>query len=240
MHQHSELSQPLLSKQSDQLETTQQNDANPSENSSEIIISIPERHSKIDFSQDSEESVNKKERERLSRISYRNKIALEILETERNYIKNLNILIGLYVLPLRTIVGTEDEIVGEEELRKIFSNVELLVKINSELLHQLHTRMENWSETQLIGDVFDNMAPHFKLYTDYGKNYLTALNTLNNVSQGNTKFADFMQMSQKIEDNNNLTMHAFLIAPIQRLPRIILLLNVQNSLHLCSNFPDIF
>ena len=61
--------------------------------------------------------------------------------------------IQLYVYPLRN-----EEILDEEEVQQIFSNVEVLLSINSELLWALEERMHQWSPTRCIGDVFLNLV----------------------------------------------------------------------------------
>eukprot|EP01103_Thecamoeba_quadrilineata_P018868 TRINITY_DN7422_c0_g1_i1.p1 TRINITY_DN7422_c0_g1~~TRINITY_DN7422_c0_g1_i1.p1 ORF type:complete len:545 (-),score=73.96 TRINITY_DN7422_c0_g1_i1:77-1711(-) len=156
--------------------------------------------------------------------TYRNEIVKEILETEKLYVKNLKILIGLYVQPLKATIRTPEAIVTEEDMKRLFSNIETILNVNTEFLICLENRINDWNDNQLLGDIFLQFAPLFKLYSEYSQNYDIALGTIQQLNETNPRFAEFLQTSQRIEDNQNLGVHAFLIAPIQRLPRYILLL----------------
>ena len=52
--------------------------------------------------------------------------------------------------------------------------------------------MARWSEGeeyQRIGDIMVKNAPFLKMYTEYVKNFDTAMNTINNLYAKNSKFA---------------------------------------------------
>ena len=69
----------------------------------------------------------------------------------------------------------------------MFSNVEVLFNLNKNILDQLKSRslflsllylsfllypfyrLDNWSSTQKMGDVFRQFAPYLKMYTAYGQ-----------------------------------------------------------------------
>lgn len=40
------------------------------------------------------------------------------------------------------------------EINQIFSSVDLILNVNDDILASLEERMKNWSDTQLIGDIF--------------------------------------------------------------------------------------
>jgi len=60
----------------------------------------------------------------------------------------------MYMLPIKAAMGTQNEIISEEDYAKLFPNVEIIVNLNSELLSALQERIESWSPHQKIGDVF--------------------------------------------------------------------------------------
>ena len=55
--------------------------------------------------------------------------------------------------------------------------------------------MARWGEGedhQRIGDIMVKNAPFLKMYTEYVKNFDTAMNTINNLYAKNSKFAAIM------------------------------------------------
>ena len=98
------------------------------------------------------------------------------------------------------------------EINQIFSSVDLILNVNDDILASLEERMKNWSDTQLIGDIFLDFvifcgnfffhceihfsqckkAPYLKLYSQYTINYDLAIKTLDNCRSENSKFKDFL------------------------------------------------
>lgn len=155
-------------------------------------------------------------------VVYRDEIVREMVKTERQYVRDLTILIQLFLLPLKS-AGEEAGLLSKEELYKIFSNVETLLKVNEELLQGLEKRTEEWDHTSCVGDIFLHLASFFKLYTVYCKNYGTALETLQHCKT-NPRFAHFLEETEKLPDVKKLEITSYLIMPIQRIPRYVLLL----------------
>ena len=105
---------------------------------------------------------------RLKREFHRNKIANEILETERVYVKNLELMVNLYYLPLKDIANsTTPSFISIKEVNAIFSNIELILNVNKQLLTSLEDRIAvHWSKSQKIGDVFLRLAPFVSYYNN--------------------------------------------------------------------------
>jgi hypothetical protein len=53
----------------------------------------------------------------------------------------------------------------------LFSDIEVILRMNTLLLDKLSERMNNWSNIQKIGDIFVGMTESFKLYTQYVNNF---------------------------------------------------------------------
>ena len=53
-------------------------------------------------------------------------------------------------------------------------------------------RWEEGEDHQRIGDIMVKNAPFLKMYTEYVKNFDTAMNTINNLYTKNSKFAAIM------------------------------------------------
>ncbi len=74
----------------------------------------------------------------------RNLVINEIINTERDYVKDLQIIMDQFRNPLK-----EEGILSEEELRDIFSNINLLIKVNTELLDDIFVRVKETKGDQL-------------------------------------------------------------------------------------------
>ena len=105
--------------------------------------------------------------------------------------------------------------------------------------------MEKWHdgvEFQRIGDIMVKNAPFLKMYTEYVKNFDTAMNTINTLYAKNSKFAAIMEeihvsvliyfsheflsllCLQSMVECESLTLQHHMLSPIQRIPRYEMLL----------------
>jgi len=69
-----------------------------------------------------------------------------------------------------------------------------------------------------------SMVEYLNIYTAYITNYNKALNTLDEQIRKNKQFAEFLQSQEENPECDRLLLPAFLIQPIQRIPRYSLLL----------------
>eukprot|EP01105_Mastigella_eilhardi_P018961 TRINITY_DN4436_c0_g1_i2.p1 TRINITY_DN4436_c0_g1~~TRINITY_DN4436_c0_g1_i2.p1 ORF type:complete len:1333 (+),score=393.10 TRINITY_DN4436_c0_g1_i2:58-4056(+) len=164
-----------------------------------------------------------KEAEEAARIHRkRTYIAQEILSTEKSYVDGLNILIRNYVKPLSTACGTSNQIVSREDVKSLFSNIEIITNFNTVLLEGLTARLSTWSENTLLGDIFVHLAAFLRCYVEYVNNYDSALALLAALRRDNKKFAAFVKQMETL--NRDLPLYSIMIFPIQRVPRYVLLL----------------
>ncbi|EGC29927.1 hypothetical protein DICPUDRAFT_4855, partial [Dictyostelium purpureum] len=153
-------------------------------------------------------------------VAYREKVASEILKTEEDYVKNLNLCIKYYMEPLLS-----KELITKEQQKLIFSDISIIYNFGNKFLEQLKGRCQpgKWYVYQKLSDMFISISAFFKVYTSYVQNYDTALETLTELKK-NTKFMlAYTELKEKPEINN-FDVTAFLIMPVQRVPRYYLLL----------------
>eukprot|EP01127_Copromyxa_protea_P021519 TRINITY_DN7413_c1_g1_i1.p1 TRINITY_DN7413_c1_g1~~TRINITY_DN7413_c1_g1_i1.p1 ORF type:complete len:658 (-),score=95.74 TRINITY_DN7413_c1_g1_i1:140-2113(-) len=192
----------------DTLENAQ--DFEVSESAFDAHFKLP-THIKIDFSVWTEQ---------------RDKIAYEILTTEITYVRNLQILYSVYQPKLIAKThGVMDYSVSAlgEKLDVLFPTIKNILAVNSILLSSLVERYENWSSTQLIGDVLCTLAPFLSIYKVYSKVYeecAVALRAAEKVKD----FAIFMETLKNHPLAKRQPIGSFLITPVQRVPRYVLLL----------------
>jgi hypothetical protein len=56
---------------------------------------------------------------------------------------------------LLSVVDSPKMVISRESIRRLFSDVlEVIASFNAQLLDQLKLRLDNWSDSQTMGDVF--------------------------------------------------------------------------------------
>eukprot|EP00727_Mastigamoeba_balamuthi_P000126 m51a1_g1011 putative domain containing protein (750) ;mRNA; r:599658-603368 len=167
--------------------------------------------------------------------AYRDRVAQEILDTERAYVANLDTCISVFLEPFeRESSGKKKPIVKEADIRLLFGNIRDIRDFNRSLLADIEARVALWSNSSCLGDVFLKINEFLGAYTSYVKNYTTALDVLN-VLRKKKKFLKFVQACKS--ETNSLDVEAFLIMPVQRIPRYFLLLQEMQK-HTQAHHPD--
>eukprot|EP00475_Leptophrys_vorax_P039926 TRINITY_DN7314_c0_g1_i2.p1 TRINITY_DN7314_c0_g1~~TRINITY_DN7314_c0_g1_i2.p1 ORF type:complete len:548 (-),score=137.87 TRINITY_DN7314_c0_g1_i2:28-1638(-) len=145
--------------------------------------------------------------------SVRDTIIGEILQTEQDYIRNLDILVEKFSVPLKT---DPNHGVSQQQASGIFSNVEIILMFHKAFVGELKMKKGN------VGGIFFKYADFLKMYSEYLKNYDNALVILQGL-KNNKKFQSFLQERRK-DPVCKLPLTSYLIMPIQRVPRYELLL----------------
>eukprot|EP00026_Physarum_polycephalum_P001287 Phypoly_transcript_01288.p1 GENE.Phypoly_transcript_01288~~Phypoly_transcript_01288.p1 ORF type:complete len:1072 (+),score=298.27 Phypoly_transcript_01288:159-3374(+) len=187
-----------------------------------------------------------KREEEIKKNDKRAKIVNEILQVEKNYCRVLNLIISKYLNPLQTSSKSARPILTPEKIRSIFSIVEVVYNYHHLLFEGLESRIKRWLADQMkntlcIGDIFIRMADNLKCYSTYVNNYNTAMSTLSESSKNNPTFAQFLKRVQADPDLHFEDLESFLIAPIQQLPRYIMLLTdlQRNTLSTHEDFANL-
>eukprot|EP01114_Cavostelium_apophysatum_P014970 TRINITY_DN3996_c0_g1_i1.p1 TRINITY_DN3996_c0_g1~~TRINITY_DN3996_c0_g1_i1.p1 ORF type:complete len:701 (-),score=169.13 TRINITY_DN3996_c0_g1_i1:41-2143(-) len=167
----------------------------------------------------------RKEYQKNARLqSFRTCVAKEILTTEELYINNLKTLIKLYKVPLTENASSKKAFITEDQVRLLFSDIEIILGYNQQLLEDMTPRIKSWSPSQCLGDIFLRITNFLKVYTGYVQNYDVALETIG-ICKKNPKFAAFIESCRVSPEGNLQTLEMLLINPIQRIPRYNLLLS---------------
>lgn len=147
----------------------------------------------------------------------------ELLESEKKYSNYMKILYHSFYLELK-----KREILDLEILNQIFpTDLEAIYNFSIELLKELEIciNMENEKSIydSLFADILIERAPFLKIYTQYISKYPTSYRVYEEYLEKSSKFASFLEdVSSK---NENLTLSAYLIMPIQRIPRYKMLIS---------------
>lgn len=189
---------------------------------------------------------NAKREEEIKKNDKRAKIVNEVLNVEKNYCRVLHLIIVKYLNPLQTSSKSARPILSPEKIRNLFSIVEVIYNYHHLLFEGLESRIKRWLADQMkhalcIGDIFIRMADNLKCYTSYVNNYNTSMATLKENMKENPPFAQFMKRVQSDPDLHFEDLESFLIAPIQQLPRYIMLLTdlLRNTLSSHEDFANL-
>ena len=61
-------------------------------------------------------------------------------------------------MPLRGLADANPKQLRKEDIYRIFSNIEMIINVNTELLSALQYRLQVWSPNAIIGDIFLSMV----------------------------------------------------------------------------------
>jgi hypothetical protein len=147
---------------------------------------------------------------------FRDRVADEILKSEREYVASLLRCCDAYLKPYRS-----SKALTKEQVTEVFSGVfETIVLLSRTLLSDLETRMAKWSPDTLLGDIFIKIVDFMKVYVGYIENFDTSIR----VRQELLKSKRYRALLEKCTSPERQDLASFLIMPVQRLPRYILLL----------------
>uniref|UniRef100_H0WBS7 Pleckstrin homology and RhoGEF domain containing G2 n=1 Tax=Cavia porcellus TaxID=10141 RepID=H0WBS7_CAVPO len=143
------------------------------------------------------------------------RVAREIVETERAYVRDLRSIVEDYLGPLLDggVLGLSMEQVGT-----LFANIEDIYEFSSELLEDL----ENCSSAGGIAECFVQRSEDFDIYTLYCMNYPSSLALLRELSLSPP--AALWLQERQAQLRHSLPLQSFLLKPVQRILKYHLLL----------------
>ncbi|XP_056652081.1 pleckstrin homology domain-containing family G member 2 isoform X2 [Monodelphis domestica] len=147
--------------------------------------------------------------------SHLERVAREIVETERAYVRDLRSIVEDY---LGCLVANGPPGLTSEHLGTLFSNIEDIYEFSSELLEDL----ESSSSTHSIADCFVQRSEEFDIYTLYCMNYPSSMALLRDLSLS-PPVALWLQERQA-QLRHSLPLQSFLLKPVQRILKYHLLL----------------
>eukprot|EP00013_Stygamoeba_regulata_P004064 CAMPEP_0177640894 /NCGR_PEP_ID=MMETSP0447-20121125/6786_1 /TAXON_ID=0 /ORGANISM="Stygamoeba regulata, Strain BSH-02190019" /LENGTH=1125 /DNA_ID=CAMNT_0019142995 /DNA_START=207 /DNA_END=3585 /DNA_ORIENTATION=+ len=149
----------------------------------------------------------------------------EILVTERSYVTGLDTMVQKYMLPMMAEANNptgKKPLLTPEQVRNIFSIAETIHGYHKMLLDGLEARIGSYDENMTIGDYFLTMSDFMRTYTQYVNNYNIAVEVLDQLEK-NPEFVTFLR-ELTVNGIKGQKLHNYLIMPIQRIPRYVLLL----------------
>eukprot|EP00727_Mastigamoeba_balamuthi_P012485 m51a1_g786 putative domain containing protein (416) ;mRNA; r:625356-627153 len=156
-----------------------------------------------------------------SAVDRRHKIACELLSTEQSYVESLVTVQQVFLVPLGE--GAKSPPLPQQTVRAIFSIWENIAGFHQVLLPLIQKRVENWGPSSSVGDIFLQNSDFMRMYAQYANGYIAAITALDGAKK-QAKFAAFLEETYKNSRLKGLELGSFLIMPIQRIPRYVMLL----------------
>jgi len=146
------------------------------------------------------------------------------------YVDGLKAMVKGYIVQLRVYQEFGEPIVDEDEIRKLFLNVEELLVLHSQLLKDLQKLKETGGlRTSELGLLMSRYAPRFLCYIPFMLDFEDARKRWDDLRE-RQKFDLFVNVQEKLD---GARVSDLLILPVQRVPRYMLLLkaiaNVTNA-----------
>ncbi|KAH3760929.1 protein piccolo [Pelomyxa schiedti] len=178
-----------------------------------------------DTSSDEEPPMSQEEMNAL----HRHQVVKELQSTEITYSKGLHIIINEYLEPFKSMPWSSHN-------TALFQNVTELAELSDTLLPLLSAIVESWQPESCISHVIVELLPRFDIYFKYLENHHVAIETTQKLMQKD-KFVAFLQAVHDKPMCQGRDLLTFLITPVQRIPRYLLLFK-DYAKHLPEGHPD--
>lgn len=186
----------------------------------------------------------------------RQKIAEELTTTERTYVTHLRTLTNGLLNELKSHLGQATEVLTADEIEEVFANVEEIVEFHSSLLDIVEARLASYTALTEFGDLFvekfdETFVTMYKRYVrDFDSTHLV-IKFLEGAKPEFRVHIDKFENEEK--SRSGLLLNSFLILPVQRVPRYMLLLqelekqtpeehpdspNIKKSIEILGNILD--
>ena len=156
---------------------------------------------------------------RKKKLIHRKYVIEELIKSEHDYKASLELIIKEaldYCLDNNILTLTESEI--------IFSNIRAIAALSSELNEDLKNCYEKFdNKTSEIAKVFHRNLDNFQVYFTYCRNYKEMQVVMAKFIKKNHPFNQFLETVERTPKFGNSDLFSFLIKPIQRLPKYVLL-----------------
>ncbi|KAB0802276.1 hypothetical protein PPYR_04462 [Photinus pyralis] len=172
----------------------------------------------------------------LSDVEKLRKVILELIDTERTYVKHLNNLLENYLEPLK-----RETFLSNAEINALFGNIQEIVTFQRQFLQNLDEALEmepDFNKFEFpsqfknilfsIGSAFLYYVNHFKLYSSFCASHSKAQKVLH-PNEGNQALQEFLSARNPRQQHSS-TLESYLIKPIQRILKYPLLLQQLRNL----------
>ncbi|XP_054617516.1 pleckstrin homology domain-containing family G member 3 isoform X2 [Dunckerocampus dactyliophorus] len=148
--------------------------------------------------------------------TYLDRVVMEIIETERTYVRDLRMIVEDY---LAHIIDQVDLAIRPEQVCFLFGNIEDIYEFNSELLQDLDLCEH---DAVAVARCFVMKSQYFDIYTQYCTNYPNSVLALTECMQDSSLAVFFRDRQDALK--RSLPLGSYLLKPVQRILKYHLLL----------------
>lgn len=153
-----------------------------------------------------------------------------ILSSEETYLSHLEALL-IPMKPLRAAATTSQPMLTVQQIETIFFKVPELHEIHRDFYDALLPRVQDWSQQQCVGDLFQKLASQLGVYRAFVDNYTVAVETADKCCQANAQFAQICE-NLKVRNTKDCkdqaakySLETLLYKPVDRVTRSTLVLH---------------
>ena len=186
----------------------------------------------------STESKSSESSQEAAPVDHRTRIAREIVTTEQSYVESLQFLQTHFMSPLldgtaangpSSSLGESGEVKAVPKVQGVFPPPEALRTMVPKTFEAILGFNEMFSKelreagAEEVGKVFSKFLSFLKIYMDYASDYQTALNNYNRLVRESPALSAKLE-ERKTNSTSKLRFEDYIIMPVQRVPRYLLLL----------------
>lgn len=151
---------------------------------------------------------------KLSSDEVRANVVLEIINTERDFVKNLKDVIDGYLKPCRD----RKDMFDNARISTIFGNIEDLYQFQYKFLEQLEKCIDenNLSQSKIGNCFLKNEKQFSSVYSEFCKNHPLATSELQDLYTDH-KFVIFFEGCRLLQNMIDISLDGFLLTPIQKI-----------------------
>uniref|UniRef100_A0A8C4SNT1 Epithelial cell transforming 2 like n=1 Tax=Erpetoichthys calabaricus TaxID=27687 RepID=A0A8C4SNT1_ERPCA len=167
----------------------------------------------------------------------RTPFARELVQSEKNYVQTLEIVRDVYAAPLQAALSSNRAILSAANVQIIFTDALAVLEMNRTFLQELKERLNEWTPSQCIGDLFLKFGTGLKTYTNFFNNYPVVLKTIDKCRESIPAFWAFLRRHDKTVGTKMMRLQELLLYPSRRFEEYVSLLNALR-LHTTADHPD--
>uniref|UniRef100_H2YI26 DH domain-containing protein n=1 Tax=Ciona savignyi TaxID=51511 RepID=H2YI26_CIOSA len=158
-------------------------------------------------------------------VTARYQVAMELLQTEKNYVGILHTILNLFKKPLDAPNQAGGPILASEDVKAIFGSLPEIELVHQNMSKDLQNVMQQWNDTTCIGQIVLKYAEEIgRCYPPFVNFFESSVETITRCESRSSRFHAFLKINHAKRECGRQTLAELLINPVQRVPRIILLL----------------
>ncbi|KAJ7392798.1 Protein T2 [Desmophyllum pertusum] len=158
-------------------------------------------------------------------LTSRQQVALELLQTERNYVEILTNILKVFKEPLEK-EPRGGSIISAEDIKTIFGRLPGILDVHNKIMSELEVLVDEWKEDKCIGNIISNHAEVMvKVYPPFVNYFEMTKETVTRCDRDSPRFHAFLKACLSRPECGRQSLAELLIRPVQRLPSMSLLLS---------------